>query len=302
MSPRWTLADVPDLDGRVAVITGANSGLGLQITKDVAAAGARVVMACRNPDRAASARREVLATGPRGTVELLELDLADLSSVERAATELSSRVDRLDILGNNAGLMATDESRTADGFETQFGVNHLGHFALTGRLLPLLRSTPGSRVVNHSSVGHRPGTFHRDDPNYERRRYRPWHAYFQSKLANLLFTFELQRRLGVAGIDSIAVAAHPGGTRTDLGAEGSGWMNRLALAAAPLWGQHVSVGALPFVRACTDPAATGGDFYGPRLLLRGHPHLETPSRRSRDPQSARVLWEVSERLTGVSYP
>ena len=297
----WGRDDVPDLAGRVAVVTGANSGLGLQIATDLAAAGARVVLACRNRERAGVAIDHIRATDPRGTVEFLELDLGDLASVRRAADDLSARIDRLDILGNNAGLMATDESRTADGFETQFGVNHLGHFALTGHLLPLLRSTPGARVVNHSSVGHRPGSFHRDDPNFERRRYRPWNAYFQSKLANLLFTFELQRRFDASSIDAMAVAAHPGGTRTDLGAEGSGWTNRLALAAAPLWGQHVSVGALPFVRAATDPTARGGDFYGPRWFFRGRPRLETPSRRARDPRAARELWAVSERLTGVRY-
>ena len=300
-SHRWTLADVGDQSGKVAVVTGANSGLGLQISIDLAAAGARVVMACRNRTKADAAIAAVLATEPRGTVEFLELDLADLASVTRAADELTSRTDRLDILGNNAGLMATDRSHTADGFETQFGVNHLGHFALTGRLLPLLRSTPGSRVVNHSSFGHRPGRMNLDDPNSERRRYHPWGSYFQSKLANLLFTFELQRRLTAAGDDVIAVAAHPGGTRTDLGAEGSGWLNRLALAASPLWGQHVSVGALPFVQAATDPTARGGEFYGPRWLVRGHPRLETPSRRARDEQVARRLWTISEDLTGVRY-
>lgn len=301
MTARWTLDDVPDLSGRVAVVTGANSGLGLQVATDLAGAGARVVMACRNPERAAAAIERVRATTPRGTVEFLELDLGDLASVQRAAEELSSRTDRLDILGNNAGLMATDESRTEDGFETQFGVNHLGHFALTGRLLPLLRATIGARIVSHSSVGHRPGRIGLDDPNFERRRYRPWTAYFQSKLANLLFTSELQRRLEQADIDAIAVAAHPGGTRTDLGIEGSGWTNRLALAASPLWGQHVSVGALPFVRAATDPTARGGDFYGPRWFFRGHPRLETPSGRARDERTARELWTLSERLTGVTY-
>ncbi|MBU3701072.1 MAG: SDR family NAD(P)-dependent oxidoreductase [Acidimicrobiia bacterium] len=298
---RWTRADIGDLSGRVAVITGANSGLGLQISTELAGAGARVLMACRNRDKANAAIAEVLARRPKGTVEFLELDLADLGSVARAATELASRTDRLDILGNNAGLMATDRSHTVDGFEMQFGVNHLGHFALTGQVLELLLATPGSRVVNHSSMGHRPGRMNLDDPNSEHRRYHPWRSYFQSKLANLLFTFELQRRLAATGADVIAVAAHPGGTRTDLGAEGSGWLNRLALAASPLWGQHVSVGALPFVQAATDPTARGGDFYGPSWLVRGRPRLETPTRRARDEQTARRLWTLSEDLTGVRY-
>lgn len=297
----WTRDDIGDLSGRVAVVTGANSGLGLQISMDLADAGARVIMACRNREKASAAITEVLARGPRGTAEFLELDLADLGSVARAAAELEARTDRLDILGNNAGLMATDRSTTVDGFEMQFGVNHLGHFALTGRLLDLLRATPGSRVINHSSMGHRPGRMNLDDPNSERRRYHPWGSYFQSKLANLLFTFELQRRLSAAGADVIAVAAHPGGTRTDLGAEGSGWLNRLALAASPLWGQHVSIGALPFVRAATDPEARGGDYYGPRWLVRGRPRLETPTRRARDADTARRLWTLSEELTHVRY-
>lgn len=301
MTTRWTLADVPDLTGRVAVVTGANSGLGLQVAKDLAGAGARVVMACRNERKAAVAIDDVRSTSPRGSVEFLALDLADLASVRAAADDLRSRTDRLDVLGNNAGLMATDELRTADGFEMQIGVNHLGHFALTGLLLPLLRATPGARVVNHSSMGHRPGRMHLDDLNCERRRYHPWGAYFQSKLANLLFTLELQRRLTRAGADVVALTAHPGGTRTDLGAEGSGLLNRLALAASPLWGQHVSVGALPFVRACTDPAATGGEFFGPRWLVRGLPRSETPSRRARDEQAARRLWTLSEDLTDVRY-
>ena len=246
-------------------------------------------------------------TGFTGSAALLLVTPTDTVFVtdgryrDRAAAELEARTDRLDILGNNAGLMATDRSTTVDGFEMQFGVNHLGHFALTGRLLDLLRATPGSRVVNHSSMGHRPGRMNLDDPNSERRRYHPWGSYFQSKLANLLFTFELQRRLSAAGAGVIAVAAHPGGTRTDLGAEGSGWLNRLALAASPLWGQHVSIGALPFVQAATDPEARGGDYYGPRWLVRGRPRLETPTRRARDTDTARRLWTLSEELTHVRY-
>ncbi|MBU3701971.1 MAG: SDR family NAD(P)-dependent oxidoreductase, partial [Acidimicrobiia bacterium] len=194
---RWTLADIGDLSGRVAVVTGANSGLGLQISIDLAAAGARVVMACRNRDKANSAIAEVLATGPRGTAEFLELDLADLGSVTRAVDELASRTDRLDILGNNAGLMATDRSQTADGFEMQFGVNHLGHFALTGRLLDALRA--GSRVVSVSSQAHRMGKMNFDDLMGD-GKYRTWGAYGQSKLANLLFMRELAERLRAAGL------------------------------------------------------------------------------------------------------
>ena len=296
----WTIADMPDQSGRVALVTGSNAGLGFEIAKDLAHGGARVIMACRNESKASTAADAIRASNPSGTVEFLSLDLADLSSVARAAEELTSRTDRLDILGNNAGLMAIDEERTVDGFEMQFGVNHLGHFALTGHLLPLLLGTPGSRVVNHSSMGHRPGKMHFADPMYEKHRYSRWPAYFQSKLSNLLFSFELQRRLSLAGASTIAVTAHPGGSRTDLGVEGSGLLNK-ALKPIGGFGQSARNGALPFVRACTDPTVSGGDFYGPRYLIFGPPKLETPTKRARNVDDARALWELSEELTDVRY-
>ena len=203
----WTTADIPDLTGKIAVVTGSNAGLGFHIATDLAGAGARVIMACRNEAKASEAANKIRRTSPRGTVETMTLDLADLSSVKAFSEQLLSTIDRLDILGNNAGLMAVDESKTVDGFEMQFGVNHLGHFALTGLVLPLLLATPGSRVVNHSSMGHRPGKMHLDDLNYEHHRYSRWPAYFQSKLANLLFSLDLQRRLSLAGLITHCVAA-----------------------------------------------------------------------------------------------
>jgi len=296
----WTTADIPDLTGRVAVITGSNAGLGFHIAADLAGAGARVIMACRNETKATEATHRIRTSAPRGTVETMTLDLADLASVRTFAEQLGATVDRLDILGNNAGLMAIDESRTTDGFETQFGVNHLGHFALTGLVLPLLLATPGSRVVNHSSMGHRPGKIHIDDLMYERHRYSRWPAYFQSKLANLLFSLELQRRLWRAGASTIALTAHPGGSRTDLGVEGSGLLNK-ALRPIGGFGQSAARGALPFVRACVDPSARGGDFFGPRYLLFGSPRLETPTKRARDAAMAGRLWSASEELTGIAY-
>ena len=296
----WTTADIPDLTGRVAVITGSNAGLGFHIAADLAGAGARVIMACRNETKATEAAHRIRTSAPRGTVETMTLDLADLASVRTFAEQLGATVDRLDILGNNAGLMAIDESRTTDGFETQFGVNHLGHFALTGLVLPLLLATPGSRVVNHSSMGHRPGKIHIDDLMYERHRYSRWPAYFQSKLANLLFSLELQRRLSRAGASTIALTAHPGGSRTDLGVEGSGLLNK-ALRPIGGFGQSAARGALPFVRACVDPSARGGDFFGPRYLLFGSPRLETPTKRARDAAMAGRLWSASEALTGIAY-
>ena len=207
----------------------------------------------------------------------------------------------LHILGNNAGLMALDESRTVDGFEMQFGVNHLGHFVLTAEVMPLLLSTPGSRVVNHSSMGHRPGKIDFDDPMYERHTYQRWPAYFQSKLANLLFSLELQRRLADAGADTIAVTAHPGASHTDLGTEGTGLLNRLIEPFGGFYNQSAARGAEPFVRAATDPEVEGGEYYGPKFYVRGPAVRETPSAKARDADDARRLWELSEELTGTAF-
>jgi NAD(P)-dependent dehydrogenase (short-subunit alcohol dehydrogenase family) len=223
----WTPADIPALDGRRAVVTGANAGLGLEITRHLAAAGAEVVLACRNLEKAERAAAQVRAGLPAAKLEVRALDLADLDSVAAFADRWDGG---LDLLVNNAGLMAVDESRTAQGFETQFGVNHLGHFALTARLLPHLLATPGSRVGTMSSMGHRAARGE-PDPRLE-RPYERWGAYFRSKLANLHFTAELQRRLVAAGAPTVAVAAHPGGSRTDLGTEGSSPANRGAADGA----------------------------------------------------------------------
>lgn len=291
----WSTADIPDQHGRTAVITGANSGLGLQTARALAAARARVVLACRSTDRGAAAAKRVRDAVPYAEVEVRRLDLADLASVR----EFASGVDGpLDLLVNNAGVMALDRGRTVDGFETQFGVNHLGHFALTAHLLPSLLRAPGSRVVTVSSVGHRAGRLRPDDLMGE-RRYRRWGAYWQSKLANLLFTAELDRRLRRGGAGTQALAAHPGGARTHLGTEGSGVTNRMLDVVVPLVTQSAAAGALLTLRAATDPGARGGQYYGPRLGGIGAPVLETPSRQARDPEAARVLWETSVRLTGV---
>jgi len=297
----WSLADMPDQSGKVAAVTGSNAGLGFEIASALAHGGARVVMACRTETKALAAMQKILATSPKGTVEFMQLDLGDLSSVRAFASQLTDTVDRLDILGNNAGLMAIDKSTTVDGFETQLGVNHLGHFALTGQLLPLLLATPSSRVVNHSSFAHRPGKLHRNDPMFTSHRYGRWTAYFQSKLANLLFTFELQRRLHLAGSTTISLAAHPGASHTDLGVEGSGPLNKLVGPLGRLYTQSAARGALPFIRACTDPSATGSDFFGPRFLSWGAPKLETPTKRSRNTEDAKFLWSLSEELTNVHY-
>jgi len=291
----WTPADIPDLTGRRAVVTGANAGLGLEIAHGLAARGAAVVLACRNTAKAEAAADAIRARTRGAAVEVGWLDLGDLESVAAFAATQSGP---LDLLVNNAGVMAIDEARTAQGVEMQYGVNHLGHFALIARLLPLLLATPGSRVGSMSSMGHRAARG-QADPRIE-RRYDRWQAYFQSKLANLLFTAELQRRLAAAGATTVAVAAHPGASNTDLGTEGSSFANR-TLRFAPLFGQSAEVGARPMLRALTDPTVAGGEFYGPRFVFRGTtPVRETPTRAARDAAAARRLWATSIELSGLT--
>ncbi len=298
MSNRWDEKKVPSLAGKVALVTGANAGLGLAATKVLAGHGAKVLLACRNVQKAEAAAEDVRAVATAG-VEIIPLDLASLTSIAAAAKLVRDSESRLDLLLNNAGLMAIDKSTTEDGFETQLGVNHLGHFALTAGLAPLVLATPGSRIVTMSSMGHRLGRLHLDDLFFERRGYDRWRPYFQSKLANLLFTAELHRRLAQANADTMALTAHPGGSHTDLGHEGSGITNKLFKPFTPLM-QPAWLGALPIVRAATDPDAQSGQFYGPRLMVRGYPVVETPSRRARRADDARRLWERSEELTGLT--
>ena len=291
----WTPADIPEMTGRRVIVTGANAGLGLQIAHGLAAHGAEVLLACRNTTKAEAAADTVRRLAPGAQVSVGELDLADLESVARfAATQTGS----LDLLVNNAGLMAIDEARTAQGFEMQFGVNHLGHFALTARLLPLLLATPGSRIGNMASMGHR-GARGQSDPRLE-RPYDRWQSYFQSKLANIRFTTELQRRLDAAGSSTIAVAAHPGASATDLGTEGSALANRAMTTVVPFLTQSAELGARPMLRALTDPTVQGGEYYGPRFIVRGAtPVRETPTRAARDAAAARRLWDTSVQLTGL---
>ena len=301
MKTVWNKDNFPNLDGQTFVITGANSGLGLESTRNLVGAGAHVVMACRNIAKAEAAARDVRNSSPQGTVEIRELDLSSLASIRRFSELLIT--DRIAVNGlmNNAGLMALDESRTEDGFETQIGVNHFGHFALTGLLLPVLLQTPNSRIVNVSSMGHRPGKVHLDDLMCDRRRYSRWGAYFQSKLANLLFTAELERRLRSAQVTTIALAAHPGTARTELGKTGSSATNVVMRRLTPVLVRTGIEGCESQVRAMIDPEATGQQFYGPRFHMFGAPKLEVPSRRARNAEDARRLWEISEKLTGVSY-
>lgn len=300
----------PEQTGRTALVTGATSGLGLETALALSLAGARVLLAARDPDRGQRALQRVRDEGGAGagTAELVRLDLADLDSVVEAAGEVLGRVDALDLLVNNAGVMAPDRGRTAQGFETQIGVNHLGHFALTGRLLPLLRAAGAARVVTVSSNAHRQGGFDLDDLSWQRRPYRRWAAYSASKLANLLFTLELARRAELAGVGLRAVAAHPGFAATNLVPAGpmAGLpepLRELGRRLAELAGQSAEAGAAPVVYAATMPDVRSGDYYGPAGPggWRGRPTRVTRSAAAQDPTTARLLWDLSERLTEVSF-
>ncbi|WP_193044532.1 SDR family NAD(P)-dependent oxidoreductase [Mycolicibacterium baixiangningiae] len=296
--PKWTAADIPAQSGRTAVITGANTGLGLATAKALAAHGAHVVLAVRDTEKGKKAADEIAAAQPGATVTLQSLDLGSLRSVRAAADELNTAFPRIDLLINNAGVMYPPKQTTEDGFELQFGTNHLGHFALTGLLLENLLAVPDSRVVTVSSVGHRiQAAIHFDDLQWE-RSYSRVGAYGQSKLANLLFTYELQRRLGETG--TIAVAAHPGLSNTELMRHLPSVFNPLV----PLVAQSPAMGALPTLRAATDPEVRGGQYYGPSGIgeTRGYPKLVGSSSQSRDEALARRLWAVSEQLTGVTFP
>jgi NAD(P)-dependent dehydrogenase (short-subunit alcohol dehydrogenase family) len=288
----WNTADIPDQTGRIAVITGANTGLGFETAAALADKGAHVVLAVRNTDKGRAAAERI-----SGDVAVTALDLTSLDSIRTAADELKARYQRIDLLINNAGVMMTSKSTTKDAFELQFGTNHLGHFAFTGLLLDRLLPVPGSRVVTVSSLGHRFGGIQFDDLQSE-RSYNRMSAYGQSKLANLLFTYELQRRL--IGSDTIALAAHPGGSSSELARHLPGVVQ---LAFGPLE-QSTAMGALPSLRAATDPAALGGQYYGPDrfLEMRGYPKVVSSNGRSHDTDVQRRLWTVSEELTGVVYP
>jgi NAD(P)-dependent dehydrogenase (short-subunit alcohol dehydrogenase family) len=299
---KWTAADIPDQTGRVAVITGANTGLGYETALALADHGAHVVLAVRNFDKGKDAAARITATSPHADVALAELDLTSLESVRAAAEQLRSAHDRIDLLINNAGVMWTPKSTTKDGFELQFGTNHLGHFAFTGLLLDRLLPVAGSRVVTVSSVGHRiRADIHFDDLQWE-RGYSRVGAYGQAKLANLLFTYELQRRLAPHGT-TIAVAAHPGGSRTELTRHLPALLERVTFAIEPLF-QGADMGALPTLRAATDPGVLGGQYYGPDGFgeQRGYPKIVASSDKSHDVDVQRRLWGVSEELTGVVYP
>lgn len=305
--PVWTAACLPDQNGRTILVTGANSGLGLRSAQALAAKGARVLMACRDAARAAAAREEVARSAAGPEPEVVALDLASLASVRAAAAEVAERTDRLDVLMNNAGIMAVPHGETEDGFERQIGTNHLGHFALTGLLLPLLLAAEEPRVVTVSSHAHRFGRIDVDDLSFQRRLYSRWRAYGQSKLANLLFSAELQRRASAAGTSLLSVAAHPGYAATNLTsgpATGARPLAPIFRLGDRLVGQPDHLGALPQLYAASMPDVGPDDYWGPDGVgeRRGHPTRVGRTTVARDPATAHRLWERSEELTGVRYP
>ena len=302
MSNRWSAADIPDQRGRMAVVTGANSGLGLETARELARKGAQVVLACRNTGKGDAAARDIEAsTGAK--VEVAALDLGSLPSVREFAERFAQTHDHLDLLINNAGVMAASPRQTtADGFELQFGTNHIGHFALTGRLLPLVHRREGARVVTVSSGAHRGATMNFDDLQSE-RSYGRWRAYGQSKLANLLFMAELGRRLTASGSGVQSVAAHPGYAATNLQSAAAPRLDAFVMAIGNvLFAQSAATGALPSLYAATQPGLESGAYIGPDGIFegRGHPTAVQSSIAARDEAVAQRLWTISEELSGIS--
>ncbi|MFB8009340.1 oxidoreductase [Nocardia sp. NPDC056000] len=305
----WTAADIPDLTGSTAVVTGASAGLGAETARQLAARGARVVLACRSVDKGECVAASIRQRSPDAELSVVQVDLASLASVRGAAAWVRERFDRVDLLVNNAGTLFRDgPHKTVDGFEPTFATNHLGHFAFTGLLLDLLTAAPAGRVVAVSSraAGYRRTVLDLGDLTYERRAYKPMFVYGQSKLANLLFAFELQRRLADAGASLIALAAYPGVADSDFNKNLGGTARFLARPEmrwfSQLLTQTTAMGALPTLRACTDPSMNGGDYIGPNGRTKGHPVRREPAPRALDRQLATDLWAESERLTGVVYP
>ena len=293
----WTSKDIPDQSGKIAIVTGANSGIGYEAARALALHGATVIMACRDLEKGEAAVEQILKENPQADIDLQQLDLADLSSVQQFAENFSEYYDHLDILINNGGVMATPYQKTVDGFELQFGTNHLGHFMLTGLLFDLLHDTPDSRVVTVTSYAHLFGRINFRDLNGE-RFYQKWLAYGQSKLANVLFGYELQRRTGRNGRNPISIVVHPGYAATNLQ-----HTSTLFSMLNPIMAQSQEMGALPTLYAATSPDIRGGEYIGPDGFLgqRGYPHLTNSSGPSHDREDARHLWEVSEQLTGIEF-
>ena len=301
----WSLDDIPDLTGKTIIVTGANTGLGYESVKAFAQNGANVVMACRSVEKGEVARKQIIRLYPSSIIQVMQLDLADLKSIHRFAVTFRESHAHLDVLLNNAAVMMAPYGLTKDGFESQMGTNHLGHFALTGVLLDVLKKSPGARVVNVSSLSHKQGMMDFDNLLFENAKdFSPMKAYGRSKLANLLFTYELQRFFESKGIDCLSIAAHPGIANTN----NPGKMERnLLMKVYKISFSYIiqppAMGALPQIRASVDPNVKSGDIYGPggMLELSGHPVLVQPKRTALDIDNARKLWVVSEKLTSVTF-
>jgi NAD(P)-dependent dehydrogenase (short-subunit alcohol dehydrogenase family) len=304
MNNEWTFDNIPDLTGKVIIVTGGNSGLGYEAVKMFSRKNAEVILASRNLERGEKAKETIKAEFPHVNIKVMKLDLADLGSVHDFANNFKKDHEKLDILLNNAGIMWCPYNKTKDGFESQMGTNHFGHFALTGLLLDLLKKTKGARVVNVSSLGHRNGEMNFDNLLFENGDYKPNQAYYNSKLANLLFTYELQRKFEKHNLDIISVAAHPGGSNTNLPryADKKIWFRILKPLLLPLM-QSAEMGTLPEVRASVDSIVKGSEYYGPggRREFKGYPVRVESNGASHNKEDAEKLWEVSERLTNIKY-
>jgi NAD(P)-dependent dehydrogenase (short-subunit alcohol dehydrogenase family) len=304
LNGKWNVDEIKDQTGKVVVITGATSGIGLEAARELARKSARVILAIRNLEKGRDAGKDIMGEVPEAQLDVMELDLASLKSVRSFAADFKDRYDRLDILLNNAGIMMVPYGLTEDGFELQFGTNHLGHFALTGLLMDRILGTQGARVVNVSSNAHYGGEVDFSNLQFEKGEYSPTAAYGRSKLANLLFTYELQRRFDLGGHDALALAAHPGISATGLANHFvPGWLTWMVQNTMKLFFQSSAMGALPSLRAAVDPEALGGQYFGPdgKGERSGHPVVVDSTTAARDPEDAQKLWEISEELTGVDY-
>jgi NAD(P)-dependent dehydrogenase (short-subunit alcohol dehydrogenase family) len=294
---KWDEENIPDQTGKIVIVTGASSGIGFEAAKALANKNAEVIIAVRNPEKGESALRRIIGQNNIANVKVMQLDLADLQSVKTFAGNFKKKYLSLNILINNAGVMTPPYSKTADGFELQMGTNHFGHFALTGQLFNLLKSTKGARIVTVSSGLHKSGRIDFDDLNWEKRKYSPLQGYRDSKLANLYFTYKLDKKIKENNLDIIAASVHPGLATTDLSRNSGAFIKFVV----KLFAQSSRMGALPTLRAVVDANVTGGEYFGPSGLMTGYPIINKPSKLSNDETIANKLWEVSERLTGVKF-
>lgn len=299
----WTKTNMPDLTGKIIVVTGGNSGLGYAAVNAFAEKNAEVVLASRSIENGEKAKKEMLEKNSSAKIEVMKLDLMDLSSIKEFVENFKSKYSKLDILVNNAGIMTTPYALTKDGFESQIGTNHLGHFALTGLLFELIKSTPKSRIVTVSSIAHKRGIMDFDNFLYENQKdYSPMKAYGRSKLSNLLFAYEMQRRLEKQGIETISVAAHPGVSNTNLAKHlENKLIFKILRPLLTVMTQSAEMGALPEIRAAVDPEVKGAQFYGPEKNMKGFPIVVESNELSHNLEDAKKLWEMSEKLTGISF-